>query len=1361
MAEAAKPASSLRREPAYRPAMFDQVMQAIVTGVVLLTLAVYAVAPWLAYAWSQRPFLGAFTENTDVFNDVRSEGANAWPAFQQGVRPRDQLLAIDGLPIPNSASLGMVLSQRALGQAVTLTIGREQPGAPDEQLTLRVTLQAFTLRDLFVYFIVPYGIGLSYLVLGLYVFWQRRGQVSGRIFALFCATTAVLIGGTFDLWTTHLLTWAWILAIPAGGASLFTLGLVFPQEVRLVQRWPAIRLVTFLPIILLSGYALYTVYNPAVDPRAYILAWRYQYYYMGAGILGFFGVVVYRALSSRSPIARDQSFIILLGAVVAFSPALIWAILPLFGRSVPFDVLFFLLPAVVFPVAVTYALLRYRLLEVDTAMKQVLAYAGVGALAILAYGLIVTGLSLLTGTALRATDPLLLGLYVFAFTLALAPLRDRMQRAIDRAFYRGQPASTRQLEQFGRMLTRAVALNDVVSALRRELESVLQPAHVHLFLRDPAENDFAAYHESGQPSPTDLRFAANGALATLLARERSALYLSPETPLPSPLLPDRARLLLLGSAVYAPLPGQTGLTGWLAVGPKLSGQAFSREDLRFVEALTDQAALAIERATGITDLERRVRELNVLSQMSQAVNFTLSFDDLLELIYAQATRIADTRNFYITLKEARGDALSHVFYVENNERVPAEENKPWPVGRGLATEILRTGQPIRADDYLAECRRRNIIPRPRPFKAWMGVPLNVGAETIGVMSVASFTPDQTFTDQELKVFWAIADQAASAIVRARLFQQIELRARQLASLNEVSANMASTLELDPLLKGIINSSVEILACEAGSLFLVDEEKDEYVFNVAVGPVGQDLVGMRIKRGKGFVGEAVESGAALIVNDVQNDPRWFKGSDESTGFQTRALMVVPLRRGERRIGAIEVINKRDGTPFGEEDKGLLTAFAGQAAVAIENARLFQQTDKALAERVDELQVMQRIDRELNTALDVQRVMSLTLAWAMRNTHAAAGSVGVVVENGLSIITTQGYTPEQERRRENPLPLAGWWGQVVTTGEVSLVRDAATHPAHRGLRRSTQVQLTIPIKRERQVMGVLNLESDDPDAFPEGQVDFVTRLVDHASIAITNARLYAEVQAANLAKSELMDFVAHELKNPMQPIKGFADLILGGAAGPINDTQKQFLGTIRNNVERLSAIVKDLNDSASLEAGKLRLSPKRLPLPAMVEDVVHAAKAALEAKQQTLSLDLPSDLPPVWVDYNRTVQILNNLLSNANKYTPEGGSIHLRVARADNEWDPDGAPEVLHVSVQDTGVGISPEDQKKLFQKFFRAEDTVARDMAPGTGLGLSIVKNLVELQGGKIWFESEFRKGSTFHFTVPLAPPETETVLTTG
>ncbi|MGH2521508.1 MAG: GAF domain-containing protein, partial [Anaerolineales bacterium] len=1192
------------------------------------------------------------------------------------------------------------------------------------------------------------------LLIGVWVFRLRRGETAGRVFALFCAAAAIGVGGLFDIYTTRTLTWAWTLALPIAGASLMTLGLVFPQEIALVQRRPAIRLLPFLPVLGLAAYALWALYSPAADPRVYVRAWQLEYFYMGAGILFFFGVVIYRALASPSPIVQQQSRVILLGALLAFSLILVWAFQPLVGIIAPFNAGLYLPPLILFPMAVAYAILRYRLLDTDALVGQALVYAGIGILTIIAYALIIIGLSLITRSMVRADNPLVLGLMVFMLVAFFNPLRERVQRVIDRTFFRGTRATTRQLEEFGRALTRAVALTEIVRALNNQIESVLRPAHFYLFLRDAADNDYAVYAESGQPPPTDLRFAPNSGLVSTLGHDRASIYLTPETPLPSALLSDRVRLAMLGSAIYAPLPGQSGLAGWLAIGPKLSGEPYSREELRFVELLADQSALAIERATVITDLQRRVKELDVLSQMSQAVNFTLAYDDLLELIYAQASKIMDTRNFRIILKDARGTSFRYAFYVENNERLSDQENQAWPIGRGLASEIVRTGQPVRTDDYLAECRRRGVPPRAKHFKAWMGVPLNAGADTIGVMSVAATDAEVVFTEEQLKVFWAIADQAASAIVKARLFQQTEQRARQLASLNEVSASMASTLELDPLLHRIIENSVDILDCEAGSLFLADIETGESVFRVAVGPVGQNLLGMRIAPGKGFVGEAVESGNALIVNDVQNDPRWFKGSDESTGFVTQALMVVPLRRGERTIGAIEVINKRDGTPFNEEDKGLLTAFAGQAAVAIENARLFTQTDQALAERVEELSIMQRIDRELNTTLDVRRVMGITLDRAMRHTGASAGWVGMVVENGISLLVTEGYGSQEGQLRGQILPIdAGIPGQVVNTGQTSRLGEVRADADYRPLLTATQSQLTLPIRRERQVIGLINLESPNPAAFNDEHEDFVTRLVDHASVAITNAQLYAEVQAANLAKSDLMDFVAHELKNPMTPIKGFVDFLLTGAVGPVNDTQKQFLGTIRNNVDRMNTIVRDLNDSALIEAGKLRLTPKAISFQGVVEDVVHTTHATLEAKQQTLTVDVPPELPAVWADPTRAAQVLTNLISNANKYTPEGGHIVLRVLKEDNFWDPDGAPEVLHVSVQDSGIGISPEDQKKLFQKFFRADDRMAREMAPGTGLGLNIVKNLVELQGGKIWFESEFRQGSTFHFTLPVAPQD--------
>ena len=1359
-----------------RRALVDQFTRVAVFSVLVLTLIIYLLAtPALAFRWLRQPFLGGFVEQTLTFNNVGATGAQPWPVFASGVLPGDRLQAIDGVPVDGADAISQALAQKAPGTSVTLGVLR----GTGPSLSIPVLLSAFPLSTFITLFVVPYFVGLVYIIIGLLVYRLRRSEPAGRAFALFCATAAVGLGGLFDLYTTHWFTWAWTLAVPTTGAALMTLGMVFPQDARLVRHRPALRLLPYLPALALAAYALYTLYLGA-DPREYVLAWRYGYIFLGAGIAVFLVMAGYRRVTSTSPIAREQMQVILLGAVAAFALLLAWAIQPLFVRNPPALNAALALPLLaVFPAAVAYAILRYRLLDTDFVTSQMLVYTIMVVLTLAGYGLVLTGAAVIFGAAVQASNPVVIGLVIFALVVGFNPLRDRLQGAVNDTFFRGQRAYTERLEAFGRALTRAMGLGDIAAALAEQLEGALRPARVYLFLRDALNEDFAAF---GAPSPlgepgalpltpgggprlshTELRFTTTGALATSLARERNAVYLTPDAPLPAHLATDRARLAILGAAIYAPLPGQSGLAGWLAVGPKLSGQPLTRHDVRFVEALADQAALAIERATVISDLERRVRELNVLSQMSQAVNFTLNFDDLLELIFAQASKVVDTRHFSILLKDPRSASLMVAFFVDNDERDNTQENKLLPDGRGLESEVWRTGQPIRTDDYLAECRRRDVPPRARPAarQAWLGVPLNTGAETIGVMAVAAdLTGSElagSFTEDQLKILWAIADQAASAMAKAQLLQKAEQRARQLSTLNEVSTTMAASLDLDPMLVRIVNSSMSILGCEAGSLFLTDDDTGEYVFRVAAGPVGQNLVGMRIAPGKGFVGEAIESATVLIVNDVQNDPRWFRGSDQTTGFITRALMVVPLRRGEHTVGALEVINKADGAPFNDEDRNLLAAFAGQAAVAIENARLFAQTDQALSERVAELSVMQRIDRELNAALEVQRVMDITLDWAMKNTQAYAGSVGMVVEEGIRIIATQGYGDTVEKLRDRPLSAErGIMGRVVRTGALSRVRDVRADPDYRGILSATRSQLTIPIVREGATIGLINLESPEPDAFSDEQLAFVIRLLDHASVAIANARLYAEVTAANIAKSDFVSVAAHELKTPMTSIKMSSELLLAGAVGAVNDTQRQFLTTIKNNLDRMTTIVTDLNDITRIETGRLRLELGPVAFRSVIDEVLRGTRGLFESKQQTLVMDVPDDLPQVYADSNRAGQVLTNLMSNAYKYTPEKGEVTLRV-RAENVTLPEAARPALpgpgpwlHISVQDTGIGISPEDQGKLFQKFFRSDDRTAREMATGTGLGLNIVKNLVELQGGRIWLESEFRRGSTFHFILPLA-----------
>ncbi|MCE9647957.1 MAG: HAMP domain-containing protein [Chloroflexi bacterium] len=236
---------------------------------------------------------------------------------------------------------------------------------------------------------------------------------------------------------------------------------------------------------------------------------------------------------------------------------------------------------------------------------------------------------------------------------------------------------------------------------------------------------------------------------------------------------------------------------------------------------------------------------------------------------------------------------------------------------------------------------------------------------------------------------------------------------------------------------------------------------------------------------------------------------------------------------------------------------------------------------------------------------------------------------------------------------------------------------------------------------------------------------------------------EAVSANKSKSEFVSIVSHELKLPMTSIKGYSDLMLAGATGALNENQTNFLTTIRNNVNRMATLVSDLADISRIESGNLRLEPRAVPIWDVIDEVVTLTKTQVEQKKQSISVDIPSELPKAWCDRSRLSQILTNLISNANKYTPEGGVILVQALHAEN---------MIQVKIQDNGLGMTSEDQASLFSKFFRSADDKVRE-APGTGLGLSITKNLIELQGGKIWFESEYRKGTTFYFTIPIHPDQ--------
>lgn len=402
-------------------------------------------------------------------------------------------------------------------------------------------------------------------------------------------------------------------------------------------------------------------------------------------------------------------------------------------------------------------------------------------------------------------------------------------------------------------------------------------------------------------------------------------------------------------------------------------------------------------------------------------------------------------------------------------------------------------------------------------------------------------------------------------------------------------------------------------------------------------------------------------------------------------------------------------------------------------------------------------MQRIDRELNRTLDLKNVVDITMDWAIRESGSTAGAMFIRDrERGeLLIVVSYGYPPEAPfgRAQQEPYPEdRGVIGRVVRTGQPSLITDVLIDPDYEETLPGCVAQLTVPLFSANRVIGVLILESDREGELDLLDLDFVARLAEHASPAIANAQLFSELERANEAKSEFVSFVAHELKNPMTSMKGYTDLLIKGVVGPVNEQQSDFLNTIFNNVARMETLVSDLNDLTKQQTNNLRLDFMAVNFRNVVLETLRAQQRQIEEKDQVLELDVPESLPLVRGDQNRLIQIMTNFISNAFKYTPPGGMITIQAEATRNIWDPQGAPQVIHCFVRDTGIGMDAHDLGQLFTPYFRSENPKTREQ-PGTGLGLTITKGLIELHGGTIWVESELTVGTTFHFTIPVSVEE--------
>lgn len=1363
----------------------------VVAGGSLLFYLIFAVD------WQERPFIGAMLTQGLEVEDVRSFSDTPWAALEAGMRPGDELIGIDNAEWPIGERHQQFLEAMEgyeVGQTVELSIRVGDPENYDNMFCMDtacvvpVVLGEYPLADFLIHFGVGYVMGIVIFFLGLLTVLRRPDLRSARIFSITTSVLAVIVAGRFDLVSTYQLVPIWIICGFMFSALLLSLAMTFPFEMSWVRSVPSLRYMPFLPAAFLTLLTIY-LHDEGTNEAALLLPL----------IAVFFSAIVvvatmlWRRQYSTSPVVREQATFVGGGALIAFLPLVLWVgyVLLSGGQIINWLTPVSQVSTVLFALSLGYAVLQYSLLETDRIIPEFIVYVALTSLLLVGYSLASIGLGWLTSDAIAADSPILIAIAIGAIVMLFNPLYRYLRDNIERLMFRRRRNYQQRLDIFTRKIADAVNMAEIMSAFRSELLDTVSPDPILMFIYDPKILGYRALPPNAESRPaTDVIFAAEKGLAKYLMEEQAVLYIEPGQPLPYLIAEDRSQIALLSTPLIMSLRGRERLHGFVAIGAKRSDEAYTYEDLRFVEGLVDQVAFSVERAQIVDDLERRVRIQDVLSQVSRALNFAIDFDTLLELIFAQTSRVIDADQFSIALFDRATEQLYYSFYGDGDDRLKRVEGVRWDIGSDVISDVITKQVAVRQDHFSQEQIRRNPTYRldTPTVHAWMGVPLvsdTIGryGGVLGVIAVGSSDPSVTFSEEQLGIFRDIGSIAASAIDKTQLFEKTEARAKQLKAMNDISSQLASELEdVDRLLQTITENAVNILGCEAGSLLLVDEQSNDLVFRVVTGGGGRELIGTHISRSEpSLVADAVNNVRTVIVNDTSKEARWHgdvksetqelgrpiidameepdqDAEDGAEAFHARSILTVPLIAQGTAVGALQVLNKEDNSAFNQEDEDLATTFAGQAAVAIQNARLFESQDQQLLARVQELEDMAQIDQSLNQTLLLDQLIEVIMDWALRQTGASAGALFLTVEGNpemLDIVATKGYPETGSRLSTDRLdePLERDFGilrRVMDSRSPSLVIGVDTDPDYVETLPGAVEQIAAPVIQGNEVRGAFLIESAKSGVLDLFDMQFLQRLVERASSSIQNALLYSQLQNEQEARYLFVRELTHDLQNPLTSMKGYTDLLLRGMVGELNDRQMQFLKTVQSNADHLSSLVQDMKDMQQIDArGQLDLKLESVRVNEVLEEVMLTNQHAFDEKDQTLTVHAEENLPAIWADSKQFNRILTNFISNANKYTDAGGKIDVYAEAFDNKWDTQGAAKVMYFRVQDDGMGISPEDQKKLGQQYFRSTNQKALDQK-GTGLGLALTIRLIDQHGGKFWVESEIGKGTTFHFTIPLA-----------
>ncbi|HTO44688.1 MAG TPA: GAF domain-containing protein, partial [Burkholderiales bacterium] len=792
---------------------------------------------------------------------------------------------------------------------------------------------------------------------------------------------------------------------------------------------------------------------------------------------------------------------------------------------------------------------------------------------------------------------------------------------------------------------------------------------------------------------------------------------------------------------------------------------FTERQIAMLHTFADQAVIAVENTRLFNELQERLEQQTATSEILRVISQSQrDVQPVFEAIADNARKLCRSTNCGVFTFDGELIHLVAVTSVSEEGLDSARRAFPMPPNRGSTT--ARSIQ-TRAVEYVKdvfedpEYQLRDMA-RAIGFRSALCVPMLLDGNPIGAVNVTGAEPAM-FSERQIAMLQTFADQAVIAIQNTRLFNELEKRNRDLtesleqqtATSDVLKAISRTTFDLDAVLTTLVTTAARLCQAEQSSLFRLEEGEYRWAAGCEIRPEYLAIErAARIKPGRGsLVGRAAFERKTIEILDAWTDPE-YELRDEAKIGGVRSMLGVPLIRDHVPIGVFALARTRLES-YTAKQVELVTTFADQAVIAIENTRLFselRERTEELGRSVEELKALGEVGAAVSSTLDVDTVLKTILTHANKLAGTHAGQIFDYDEatEELHPRATVGYTEHIDAAiRRTPIRKGeGVTGQAVARRQPVQVPDVAVKGAYDSRLRDLLIEsgyralLAVPLIREDQVMGALTIARTEPGEFPRQVVDLMTTFASQSALAMQNARLFHQLEIASQHKSTFLANMSHELRTPLNAIIGYSEMLQEDAADEGAEALVPDLKKVNAAGKHLLELINSILDLSKIEAGKMELHLEDFEVPAIAADIAAVVQPLAEKNGNRLEVKCDAEVGSMHADLTKVRQVLFNLLSNACKFT-ERGAVSLAVQRdqsADGGW--------LSFSVMDTGIGISPEQLGRLFEEFSQADATTTRKYG-GTGLGLAVSRRLCRLMGGDITVTSEPGKGSTFTVRLPV------------